>query len=160
MMKHILLLAFVLILTGCKTTASGPLFVATPVPSDKARIYIFRPQGDVFMNSYADVRVDEQTVSYLRPEGYVQLDLPPEYYRFTMVWRDQYQSLMKSYDEIELMLDLEPGKIYYLSITSDVNATWQANVSKYTWRFDLMDAQKGALAVADTRLDKAFALNL
>jgi hypothetical protein len=67
-MKRFLALAAIatLLLAGC---AKGPIYQATPLPADKAVIFIYRPSAFGFAKAY-EVKRGDDTIVTMRSHGY------------------------------------------------------------------------------------------
>ena len=80
--RNFLMLSFVLILSGCATYATGPLFMeAPPSPDKKSTLYIFRAKT-IEMGT-PKVKINGEPFVDLKAMGYSYAYLPPGIYRIS-----------------------------------------------------------------------------
>ena len=85
MIKNIICLAVMLILTGCATNATGPMFSqAQDAPSNMGTLYVAKSEAP-FMTPLTVVEINDKPFVSLAGKGYSYVYLAPGVYRLSFV---------------------------------------------------------------------------
>ena len=85
MIKTVLSMITFLFLSGCASSAKGPMFSPIVVSDDKALVYLIRPDEFGGSGTKYTIFANEQPVAILRNAGYFPLVVTPKQYDFRAV---------------------------------------------------------------------------
>ena len=107
MKRDFLILSLFLVLSGCATSAKGPLFTeAPPAPNQKSTLYIFRAR--TLQMGTPKVKINNQLFANLTSNGYSYAYLSPGVYRISF----EYTPLADS--DFMTEVEMKEGKNIYL----------------------------------------------
>lgn len=105
---RVVVLLCIFVITGCATV--GPKFSGMPDVSDKALVYVYRP--DKFQNGGISPGfiVDGEERLLIKNNGYTYFYLSPGDHNFSLLLSERYSNIQP------MQLTMLPGKVYYLRV--------------------------------------------
>jgi hypothetical protein len=146
-------LTLLLIITGCASTATGPIFTESKLANDGSSVvYIYRPKLDD-SNSLSPVQnigtlnvmVDGKRIAKLSQNGYVPITLSAGNHIISY-------SLYGSTPLVNLKLVVQPTQKYYVKLTDKVASGLLTH--EFQNRIEIIEPKLGKNEISSSRLEQ------